>query len=335
MSTKTIGTHSGNFHCDESLACFMLQLLPEYKDATITRSRDLAVLAKCDIIVDVGATYDPATHRYDHHQKGFFETFSAEYKTKLSSAGLVYKHFGKAIIQEVSPDSDDKDVELVYQKVYKNFIEALDGIDNGVSQYPEEVAPAYRINTDLSARVGKLNPRWNEEGVDLDDRFQKAMAMAGAEFLESVDYLVKAFLPARVIVQASLDARMEVDASGQILKLAQYTVWKKHLLQIEEEQKISPSIKYVLYEDSSKAWRVQAVPINSSSFTSRLGLMPAWRGVRDDKLSELSGVPGCMFVHASGFIGGAKTYESALKMAQLSLKQDDDTQECKKQKTEA
>ena len=28
-----IGTHSGNFHCDEALACYMLRLLPEYKDA--------------------------------------------------------------------------------------------------------------------------------------------------------------------------------------------------------------------------------------------------------------------------------------------------------------
>ena len=32
-SSKLIGTHSGTFHCDEALACFMLKLLPEYKDA--------------------------------------------------------------------------------------------------------------------------------------------------------------------------------------------------------------------------------------------------------------------------------------------------------------
>ena len=30
---KTIGTHSGLFHCDEVLACYMLKVLPEYKDA--------------------------------------------------------------------------------------------------------------------------------------------------------------------------------------------------------------------------------------------------------------------------------------------------------------
>lgn len=30
----------------------------------------------------------------------------------------------------------------------------------------------------------------------------------------------------------------------------------------------------------------------------------AWRGVRDEALSTLTGIPGCIFCHASGFIGG-------------------------------
>ena len=33
------------------------------------RSRDEDVLNECDIVVDVGAVYDPDRHRYDHHQK--------------------------------------------------------------------------------------------------------------------------------------------------------------------------------------------------------------------------------------------------------------------------
>lgn len=37
---KKIGTHSGCFHCDEALACFMLKQLPEYSNAEIIRSRD-------------------------------------------------------------------------------------------------------------------------------------------------------------------------------------------------------------------------------------------------------------------------------------------------------
>ena len=58
------------------------------------------ILNQCDIVVDVGAEYDVAKYvyfriliarrRFDHHQKGFMETFDANHKTKLSSAGLMY-----------------------------------------------------------------------------------------------------------------------------------------------------------------------------------------------------------------------------------------------------
>lgn len=66
---KVIGTHDGKFHCDEVLACAMLRLLPEYKDAVVKRSRDPIVLEACDIVVDVGGVFDPQAHRYDHHQR--------------------------------------------------------------------------------------------------------------------------------------------------------------------------------------------------------------------------------------------------------------------------
>lgn len=51
----------------------------------------------------------------------------------------------------------------------------------------------------------------------------------------------------------------------------------------------------------------------------RLSLPEEWRGVRDEALSELSGIKGCIFVHAGGFIGGNKTQEGALEMARRTL----------------
>lgn len=59
--------------------------------------------------------------------------------------------------------------------------------------------------------------------------------------------------------------------------------------------------------------------MSKDSFESRKPLPEVWRGVRDEKLSEVSGVEGGVFVHASGFIGGNKTYEGALRMAELAL----------------
>jgi len=57
----------------------------------------------------------------------------------------------------------------------------------------------------------------------------------------------------------------------------------------------------------------------------RVPLCKAWRGLRADELKKLSegvfAVSDLEFVHHSGFIGGAWSLESAIKMAELSLKE--------------
>lgn len=70
----------------------------------------------------------------------------------------------------------EADLEVVYSRLYHNFIEALDAIDNGVSQFDktEPAQPKYSVNTDLSARVGNLNPAWNDLKPDVDVRFESA-----------------------------------------------------------------------------------------------------------------------------------------------------------------
>jgi uncharacterized UPF0160 family protein len=79
------------FHADETLACFLLKQLPQFADAQVVRTRNMSILEAADVVVDVGGSYNPALLRFDHHQRGFQETFSSEHSTKLSSAGLVYK----------------------------------------------------------------------------------------------------------------------------------------------------------------------------------------------------------------------------------------------------
>jgi len=62
---------------------------------------------------------------------------------------------------------------------------------------------------------------------------------------------------------------------------------------------------YIVYPDETAGnWRVQAVPVSSYSFDSRKALPEEWRGLRDEELSRSSGIEGCIFIHASGFIGG-------------------------------
>ncbi|XP_067096107.1 UPF0160 protein MYG1, mitochondrial [Osmerus mordax] len=324
MTVVKIGTHNGTFHCDEVLACFFLRQLPEYKDAEIFRTRDAAELAKCDIVVDVGGEFDPKRHRYDHHQRTFGETFHSlcpekPWGTKLSSAGLVYLHFGRQVLAQLTRlPQTDRQLEALFDKLYENFVEEVDAVDNGVSQYEGEAR--YAVSTTLSARVGHLNPRWNSKSQDTEEGFQKALALVGAEFLDRVDFYQNSWLPARVVVEGAVQRRTKVDPSGEVLVFPQGGCpWKEHLFSLEKELKVETPIKFVLYPDQNDQWRVQCVPAGLNTFQNRLSLLEEWRGVRDQALSELSGIPGCIFVHAGGFIGGNRTQEGALEMARRTL----------------
>lgn len=322
---KRVGTHNGSFHCDEALGCFMIRLTDKFRDAQIVRTRDQKVLDGLDAVLDVGGVYDPRRDRYDHHQKGFGEVFGHGFSTKLSSAGLVYKHFGMEIIaKELQLDQGHPDVLRLFLAVYKSFMEAVDAVDNGINQYDTDQPPRYVNNTHLSSRVGKLNLDWmdpDQSAEKENEAFERAMNLSGSEFLDNVRFHAKSWLPARSIVMECLAARMDIDPSGEIMVLNRFCPWKLHLFELEEEMKIDPPIKYVLYQDDrSKHWRVQAVAIAPDKFESRKPLPSQWRGLRDDELSREAGIPGCVFVHMSGFIGGNQNYEGALAMAKDALK---------------
>ncbi|KAL0725033.1 hypothetical protein Bca4012_039632 [Brassica carinata] len=260
VSVKKVGTHNGSFHCDEALGCFMIRLSHKFSGADIVRTRDPKILGELDAVLDVGGVYDPDHDRYDHHQKGFQEVFGHGFNTKLSSAGLVYKHFGKEIIaKELNVDQDHPDVLRLFLAVYKSFMEAIDAVDNGINRYDTDQPPKYVNNTHLSSRVGRLNLDWidpDQSQEKENEAFQLAMALAGKEFLE---------------------------------------------------------------DERAKQWRVQAVAVAPDRFENRKALPEQWRGLRDEELSKAAEIPGCVFVHMSGFIGGNQSYDGALSMARTAL----------------
>lgn len=329
---RSVGTHDGTFHCDESLACYMLtRHTKQYYNYSIIRTRNNELINKLPIVVDVGAVYNVNLYRFDHHQRTFNETFDDKHDVKLSSAGLIYKHYGIEIIgsiitrhnklNNIDAEIDEHDVKLIHLQVYDNFIQAIDGIDNGIPQYNTASPPNYKSMTDISSRVAALNPSWNQPSDDniLYKQFLKAVELTGAEFSDCVIYMYNVWLPARNIVLNSFQNRLNIHPSGEILLLDQYTVWKSHIFQIESEYNCIGEIKYVIYGDPNNTYRVQCMPLNDSGFDNRLSLPEQWRGIRDQQLSQLTGIPDCVFVHATGFIGGNQTKQGALQMASKSL----------------
>ncbi|KAH3898787.1 Myg1p SCDLUD_005123 [Saccharomycodes ludwigii] len=325
---KVICTHSGSFHADEALAVYMIKLLPEYSNSKLIRSRKTEDWEKADIIVDVCGVYDETQHKYDHHQRTFQEYFDKEKKTttKLSSAGLIYKHFGKRIIQLLlsHANEDEKMLDVLYNKIYDDFIESVDANDNGVSAYPSSIEPGFKNGLlTLPGVISSMNPNWNhpdQSDAHFDKCFLEASKFIGDIFVRYVKNLGESWYPAKTIVEESINNRFTVDPErGAIIKFTQFVPWKEHLHAIEKELGIENQIKFVLFPDNSGSWRVSTVTISPGSFEFRLGLPTEWRGLRDDELSAKSAIPNCVFVHAAGFIGGNKTEEGALKMAQASF----------------
>ncbi|CAH8433259.1 unnamed protein product [Schistosoma mattheei] len=171
-SKLRIGTHDGRFHADEILACAMLKHLPEYSNAEIIRTRDSSILSTCDIVVDVGGVFNAENHLYDHHQREFNLTYkdfypNSDWDIKLSSAGLIYVHFGQKILSCIlgmAENTMDPLVTALFDKMYSSFIVEIDAIDNGV---PMAITPLrYSMNTSLSSRVNRMNPAWNQLDTD-------------------------------------------------------------------------------------------------------------------------------------------------------------------------
>lgn len=284
-------------------------------------------------MVDVGGEYDKSKNLFDHHQKSFEHTFSSlrpefpNYNVRLSSAGLIYTHFGEEVIQEILQKKcgltvDSTLLKRIYEKVYHGLIQEIDGIDNGVPMFDGE--PVYRITSDISSRVGRYNPTWNStDDFDAQSQFEKAMVIVGEEFVDRVVYYGSVWYPARSIVDEALENRFTVHPSGQILSLSQMCPWKDHLFDLELEKGLEGIAKYVLFYSGPNDYRVICVPDKPASFVCRKFLHKDWRGVRDADLHKISNVDDATFVHATGFIGGSKSKEGALQMAIKSLEADD------------
>lgn len=242
---------------------------------------------------------------------------------------MVYHHFGREVLHEVlkslgSNENEDEKVDIFYEQIYRKFVKEIDGVDNGVTICEN---PKYEIHTGISARVGKFNLEWNDEQTDekFFDRFLQAIDYIREEFVSIIKNLNDVWWPSRDIVKNAIKNRFEIDESGAIVELKSEIVppYLKHLFMLEKDLGIEGEIKYAIFKDKD-VYRVRAIPIHDDSFILRKPLVEKWRGLRDQELSDLAGIPDCIFCHATGFIGGTKTRESALQMAKLSLQASDE-----------
>ncbi|MCK4742237.1 MAG: MYG1 family protein, partial [Sulfuriflexus sp.] len=109
MNDKTIATHNGNFHADDVFSIAALKSI--FPSFNLVRTRDLELIAKADIVLDVGGEYDPDTDRFDHHQRG--GAGERENGIPYSSFGLIWQKYGLEICQGNQDVANAVDTGLV------------------------------------------------------------------------------------------------------------------------------------------------------------------------------------------------------------------------------
>ncbi|ESU38612.1 Hypothetical protein DHA2_10858 [Giardia duodenalis] len=316
---KIIATHDGKFHWDECLAVWFIKQLPDYIDARIMRTRDPEELEFATITVDVGDVYDSEKLCFDHHMKGFQVFFSDAYKDIcLSSAGLIYVHYGRSILKQLFPRLDGPtELEFLYHYVYDNYIRVVDAVDNGVESHyntdGSEPICRWTDPTSMSARITRIYEIAGDEG------FGTAYKMAGQDFMEWIQTVVITYLPARRELVRAIEQAHKLHPSGRIIELSSPGPYQQFIHSVEHDLSLckdgpdGDTILFLIHPDDYQAgYRIRTVSTQKGSFAFRLGLPEAWRGLRDEVLQNVSGYQGMSFVHKSGFLGGAKDRDTAL-----------------------
>ena len=288
MNDKTIATHNGNFHADDVFSIAALKCI--FPSFNLIRTRDLEIIAKADIVLDVGGVYDPDTGRFDHHQRG--GAGQRENGIPYSSFGLIWQKYGVEICQGNQELANSVDADLV------STIDAIDcGHVEGVAQ-----------GISLSQTISMFNPTWQEDS-HYDTCFDEAVDFASrvlTRFIASAN----GGISAKAIVAKAI----ENAADPRVIVLEKYTPWKRTV------HALSTEALYMVYPSGSGPWRIQTVPVEPGSFEDRKSLTKPWAGLSDKALKEVTGIDDAMFCHNGLFIAGAESFESTMKMAAMALK---------------
>lgn len=285
-----IATHSGSFQADEVFAVAILSMV--YDDIELIRSRDPEKYSTADIRVDVGLKYDPETGDYDHHQPegaGVREGSEIPY----AAAGLVWKHFGRQLVQ-----TDEE-----HKRIDDKLMQFLDADDCGIKTYIPDKCDPYTIPKLVKA----FNPSWQDEKPDYDGQFRKCVDIA-IELIKEEIHAGRGFKLAEELTKKAIEESENPD----IVVLEQYCPWKKTVMEESDA-------KFVVYPSFNGEWKVQGVPVEKGAFDVKVQFPDQWAGLESDKLSEVTGVPGCIFCHRGLWIAGTTSKQAAIRLAEMAL----------------
>jgi len=182
MTEVKIQTHDKKFHCDDVTAISLLTNYFGQKGIRVSVLRSREHFDDADILVDVGGEYNPEEGKFDHHQKSCNLSWNEQVRTPLSSAGMVWKHYGPDIVRLYLNSHtylylSDVDIEphvdsIVNQLYFKIFME-IDANDNGIKSI-EGGSRNYWTNLTLPGIVSSCNGDV-DNSEEQNENFNKAV----------------------------------------------------------------------------------------------------------------------------------------------------------------
>jgi len=288
-------THSGTFHADDVFAFSILrEALGPFEFA---RTRDSSLIETADLVFDVGGTYDVARGRYDHHMRDLPRRTDG---TPYSSVGLIWRDFGRNALPSFIPGIDEDLLDAVWQDIDATFILAIDQADNGVASISQG---------HLSLLIEAFNPTWASD-QSYDDAFVEA-----ADFARGI--LIRACRQAHAEAQAQslVLAAARKAHDPRVIVLSHKLPWEKAVF----EGGLRDLLFIIYPNEDATAWYCRTVPPEPNSFGQRLSLPEAWRGLQEEEFSRVAGIDDGVFCHPSGFICGARSQESAVRLAEKAI----------------
>lgn len=298
---KKIVTHSGSFHADDLFACAVLAYYHEQKRIkyTFIRTRDEDVINSGDIVVDVGAVYNPDTERYDHHQIG--GAGKRENGIPYASFGLVWKKYGPLLCDNAEQVED----------IDRRLVQPIDAIDNGISISESIECGLYDYG--IHGIVSAYETTWKESS-NTQLQYQN--------FIELVSFF-------KNIIEREVKRSSDRFELLTIIKDAYDTAQEKSIIEIPYHVGIgplmqvlgeAPEVQYIIAR-SGDNWKALALRKEACSFESRTPFPQSWAGKRNEELQKITEVADALFCHNALFQVVAASKEGAWKLAQLSLKE--------------
>lgn len=283
-------THNGTMHADEVFATAFLSLyFGNFKVARVSEvPKDISTKT---IIYDIGKG------KFDHHQT---DARIRDNGIKYSSFGLLFEEYGLSYLKKLKL----KNTKAIYNYLVKDFIEAIDAIDNGI--FPE-IKSIYKIKT-VSDVIKIFNPSYGSNDKE-DEQFIKAVSLAESILTEELKNVIGK-------VEAGVKVKKILNKTkGPILILDEYLPYEETVLTSLSGKKIL----FAIYPSNRGGYGIKTIPISTTDKTSRVYFPKEWGGLTNEDLEKVTGIKGSLFCHTNRFLMTASDLDTAIKLAEIAI----------------